>query len=125
MWQGVFAPIICAILTYGITDFVCGLIWQGEMITSVLILVLGTFPMIYVYSFIMGFLGAFDDNTLAEFKRAAHMAKGVGWLTRAMYWFAEKGTIISPMHGRFPVSIYAEAESEAKQLTEEKKQLVI
>lgn len=53
------------------------------------------------------------------------MAKGVGVFSRAMYWCTEKGVKISPIHGRFPISIYQEAAAEAESLTEDKKQLVI
>ncbi len=125
IWQGVFAPIIGATITYGITSIMVTIIWQGEIITSVIILLLGTFPMIYIYSFIMGFLGGFDDNTLAEYKRATYMAKGVGILAKALYWVTEKGVNFSPIHGKFVISIYNEAAAEAKILTEEKKRLVI
>jgi O-antigen/teichoic acid export membrane protein len=125
IWQGVLAPIIGAIITFGITSVMVTIIWQGEIITSVIILLLGTFPMIYIYSFIMGFLGAFDNNTLAEYKRAAYMAKGVGLLTRFMYWVTEKGVTLSPIHGKFAISIYDEAAAEAEILTDEKKRLII
>ncbi len=125
IWQGVLVPIIGATLTFGLTSLMVSFVWQGEIITSVVILLLGTFPIIYIYSFLIGLLGGFDDNTLAEFKRAAYMAKGVGVLTRAMYWCTEKGVKISPIHGRFPISIYQEAAAETESLTEDKKQLVI
>ncbi|UCG02308.1 MAG: hypothetical protein JSW11_22305 [Candidatus Heimdallarchaeota archaeon] len=67
----------------------------------------------------------FDENTLLEFKRAAYMAKGVGFLARGLFWAAEKGAKISPLHNKFPISIYQAAAEEASSLTAEKIVLVI
>ncbi len=124
-YQGIIAPIATGISVLIITEIMCSIIWQGDIVTSVIILLLGTFPMIFIASFLFGLLGGFDTNTLAEFKKAAQMAKGVGVLARLMYWAAEKGANISPLHNKFPISIYQEAMDEAQSLTEEKKVLVI
>lgn len=124
-YQGIIAPIATGIIVFIITEIMSLIIWQGDIVTSVIILLLGTFPMIFIASFIFGLLGGFDENTLAEFEKAANMAKGVGILARFMYWTAEKGASISPLHNKFPISIYQEAADEAKSLTEEKKVLVI
>ncbi|NHJ03017.1 MAG: hypothetical protein EAX86_12850 [Candidatus Heimdallarchaeota archaeon] len=124
-YPGIVAPILTAFITYGITEILSSFIWQGEIITSVIILLLGTFPMIYLHSFIYGFLGGFDKNTLAEFRKAAYMSSGISILSRLLYKAAVLGTKISPLHDRFPISIYEEAAEEAKTLTQEKKVLVI
>ncbi len=125
LYPGIVAPILTALITYTITEFLSTFIWQGEIVTSVIILLLGTFPMIYLHSFIYGFLGGFDNNTLAEFRKAAYMSSGISILSRFLYKTAEFGTKLSPLHNRFQISIYEEAAKEAKSLTEEKKVLVI
>ncbi|MFX0206191.1 MAG: hypothetical protein ACFFDT_09400, partial [Candidatus Hodarchaeota archaeon] len=124
-YQGIITPVLTGILVFILSEIMCIVIWGGDIITSVIILLVGTFPMIYIASFIFGVLGGFDDNTLAEFKRAAYMAKGVGFLARGLYWAAEKGANMSHLHNRFPISIYQEAAEEASSLTAEKKVLVI
>lgn len=124
-YQGLITPLLTGLFVFILSEIICMVIWGGDIITSVIILLLGTFPMIYVASFIFGFLGGFDENTLAEFKRAAYMAKGVGFLARGLYWMAEKGAKISPLHNKFPISIYQLASDEANSLTAEKKVLVI
>jgi O-antigen/teichoic acid export membrane protein len=124
-YQGLITPLLTGFFVFILSEIICMVIWGGDIITSVIILLLGTFPMIYVASFIFSFLGGFDENTLAEFKRAAYMAKGVGFLARGLYWMAEKGAKISPLHNKFPISIYQLASDEANSLTAEKKVLVI
>ena len=124
-YQGIITPVLTGILVFILSEIMCIVIWGGDIITSVIILLIGTFPMIYIASFIFGVLGGFDTNTLAEFKRAAYMAKGVGFLARGLYWAAEKGANMSPLHNKFPISIYQEATEEASSLTAEKKVLVI
>ncbi|MFX0122020.1 MAG: hypothetical protein ACFFAE_00135 [Candidatus Hodarchaeota archaeon] len=124
-YQGIITPLLTGLFVFILAEIMCMVIWGGDIITSVIILLLGTFPMIYVASFVFGLLGGFDENTLAEFKRAAYMAKGVGFLARGLYRAAEKGTKISPLHNKFPISIYQAAAEEASSLTAEKKILVI
>ncbi|MFX1507959.1 MAG: lipopolysaccharide biosynthesis protein, partial [Promethearchaeota archaeon] len=95
-YQGIITPVLTGIIVFILSEIMCIVIWGGDIITSVIILLIGTFPMIYIASFIFGVLGGFDDNTLAEFKRAAYMAKGVGFLARGLYWAADKGANMSP-----------------------------
>lgn len=124
-YQGIVVPIVTGVIVFIITEIMCSIIWGGDIVISVIILLIGTFPMIYVASFIFGFLGGFDNNTLAEFKRTAQMAKGVGFLARGLYWASEQGAKLSPLHNKFPISIYQAASDEAQSLTKEKKVLVI
>ena len=101
------------------------MIWQGEIITSVVILLIGTLFGLYIFAFFASLFGAFDDNTLEELKRATKMAKGFGFMAKPLYKLTEWAAKISPLHNKFPISIFEEAAVEAKQLTEEKTSLVI
>ncbi|MCE7741052.1 MAG: hypothetical protein GOP50_01215 [Candidatus Heimdallarchaeota archaeon] len=101
------------------------LIWQGEIITSVVILLIGTLIGLYLYAFIASFFGAFDDNTLKELKQATEMAGGFKFMAKPLYKMTEWGAKISPLHNKFQMSGFDEATVEAQQLTEEMKQLVI
>ncbi|MFX0064571.1 MAG: lipopolysaccharide biosynthesis protein [Candidatus Hermodarchaeota archaeon] len=125
IWQGFIVPLVSAVVLYSVLDILFSLIWQGDIITSVLILVVGTIPGLFFYSFVSGLLGGYDDNTLGELKRATTIAKGVRILTKPLYKVTEWGAKLSPLHNRFPISIFSEAAAEAASLTQEKEQLVI
>ena len=124
-WQGIIAPLISAAILFGILEGLFRLIWQGEIITSVVILLVGTLLGLYLYAFIASFFGAFDDNTLEELKTATRMVKGLGWMAKPLYKVSEWGAKISPLHNKFKISIFKEAAAEAEELTKEKAQLVI
>ena len=125
MWQGVVAPLFAAAILFGILEGLFRLIWQGEIITSVVILLIGTLFGLYLFAFLASWFGAFDDNTLEEFKQATGMVKGLGWMAKPLYKVTYWATKISPLHNRFKISIFEEAAKEAEQLTKEKTQLVI
>lgn len=125
LWQGVAAPLLAALLLFGIFEGLFRLIWQGEIITSVVILLIGTLVGLYLFAFLASWFGAFDNNTLEELKKATGMAKGFGFMAKPLYKVTEWASKISPLHNKFPISIYDEALKEAKILTEEKTKLVI
>ncbi|MHA1865745.1 MAG: hypothetical protein ACTSWZ_04485, partial [Candidatus Heimdallarchaeaceae archaeon] len=124
-YQGVVTPLLSALALFGVLELLFSLIWKGEIITSVVILLIGIIPGLYLFAFFMGLFGGFDDNTLAEFKRSTDMVKGVGFMARPLYKLTEWGAKISPLHNRFPISIYNDAIKEAEELTKEKAKLVI
>lgn len=124
-WQGIIAPLISAAILFGILEGLFQLIWRGEIITSVLILLIGTIFGLYLYAFIASWFGAFDDNTLGELKTATEMVKGFQFMAKPLYKISEWASKISPFHNRFQISIFEEAAAEAEQLTKEKAQLVI
>ncbi|MCK5142081.1 MAG: hypothetical protein KAQ70_07800, partial [Candidatus Heimdallarchaeota archaeon] len=124
-WQGFVAPLGAAVVIWGILEGLFTLIWQGEIITSVVILLIGTLFGMYIFAFFASLFGAFDDNTLAEFKRATEMAKGLKFMAKPLYLVSKWGAKISPLHNKFPMTIFEEAQAEAKQLTEEKAKLMI
>jgi O-antigen/teichoic acid export membrane protein len=123
--QGIIAPIFSAIILFSILEVIFSFIWKGEIITSIIILIIGVILGLYFYAFVYGLLGGFDDGTLSEFKRAIGMAKGVWIFTKPLWQITALGARLSPLHNKFPISIFDEAQIEAKSLTEEKKELVI
>ncbi len=128
VWQSYIGPAIAALVNFFILEFIAQMIWvPGDMISSALIFFIAVVPSLYVFAFISGITGTWDKNTLSEFDRASKMVtmRGVGWLARRFYGAAALGARISPLHDRFPIDIYDEAMKEAKELTREKKQLVI
>ncbi len=127
-WQGFIAPLLAAVTVWGIMEGLCTLIWKLDeysLYRSVAILLIGTLAGMYIYAFIAALLGVFDDNTLAEFKRATEMAKGLKFMAKPLYLVSKWGAKISPLHNKFPIAIFEEAKAEAQQLTEEKSKLMI
>ncbi len=129
VWQSYIGPAIAAIGNYIVLEFIAGLLWGGvnDIVSSALIFFIGILPSLYLFSFLSGLTGTWDDRTLKEFKRASDMVKisFVGWLARRFYGAVALGARISPLHNRFPIDIYDEAMQEAEELTMEKKKLVI
>lgn len=84
-----------------------------------LILLLFGFP-IFILMPVLGLLGAWDDQTLEDFRRCALMAGPSKKLVMALYTTAKFGYDRSPLKGRF-VSPHEEAMAEAAQLTSARK----
>ncbi|MDP2976713.1 MAG: hypothetical protein Q8N45_10950, partial [Anaerolineales bacterium] len=109
---------------YGLLWWVTGYIWKGDQITSVLIFFIGVLPSFPLYMFLYGLFGGWDEATLAELRDAAALTGGVRWLARwGIYAPTALGAHISPLNGRFPITIRAAAMEEARLLTEEKVKL--
>ncbi len=99
-------------------------IWTGDQITSVLIFLIGILPSFPLYMFFYGLFGGWDAATLDELNEAVALTGAVRWLTRwGMYEPTAFGAKISPLNGRFPISIREAAMREAKELTREKVKL--
>ncbi len=124
LWQTFAAPLLAGVVHYFILRTLTGLIWNNNAGTSILIYIIAVTLSFPLYSFFYGLFGGWDDNTLADFHRAVNIsnfAKPITWL----FWKTSSlGAHISPLHGRFPVKIYAEAMEEARTLTNERVGLV-
>lgn len=123
-WQSLGAPVLAGAAHYLVLRSLTGLIWQGDQVTSVIIFFIAILPSYPIFCFFYGLFGGWDDNTLAEVQRAAHLSsfmRPLAWL----FWAASAlGARISPLHNRFPIKIYGEAMEEARSLTGERVSLV-
>ena len=123
-WQSLVAPVLAGLVNYAILRWVTGLVWRNDQLTSVLIFFIALVPSFPIFAFLYAFFGGWDDDTLEEVHRAASLAsfmKPLAWL----FWAASiLGARISPLHGRFPIGIRAEALREARDLQEERVSLV-
>ncbi len=124
LWQGLAAPVLAGVVNYLVIRLVSGLIWQGDMATSLLIFFLALLPSLPFYSFLTGLFGGWDDQGVQELKRAVDMSS----LAKPIAYLVYRGTVLgarlSPIHGRFPITLYDEAEAEARGLMAEKVRLV-
>ena len=122
-WATFIAPGIGAILIYVILYLITKLV-SPNLITVLLIFVLTFFIFLNVYSFFVGFFGGYDKNTIQEFEKSAYMTTGpAGFFSRLLFKSANAGTRISPLHNRFPITIYEDAYIEANELNSFKKKL--
>jgi O-antigen/teichoic acid export membrane protein len=122
-WQSIGAPLLAGLAHYATLRWIGGLIWRGDQITSVIILVLAILPSYPLFAFFYGFFGGWDDATLEEVQRAVELTgfiKPLAWL----FWKSTAlGARISPLHNRFPISIRQAALNEAASLTGERVRL--
>jgi hypothetical protein len=123
-WQSIGAPLLAGLAHYAFLRWITGLIWKNEQITSIVIFFIALVPSYPIFAFLYAFFGGWDNDTLEELQRAASLAgfmKSLAWL----FWAASAlGARISPLHGRFPITIRAEALAEAKALQAERVELV-
>lgn len=123
-WQSIGAPVLAAGVHYLLMDQLSALIWQGDQITSIIIFFIGVLPSLPVYMFLYGLFGGWDDATLTEFREAAAMTGPVrGMVDWLMVKPTALGARVSPINGRFPISIREAAMAQARELTEEKVKL--
>ncbi len=123
-WQSLGAPLLAGAAHYLVLRWLTGLVWQGDQVTSVLIFFIGILPSFPLFAFFYGFFGGWDDETLGEVRRAVDLTgfvRPLAWL----FWGASAlGARLSPLHGRFPITIRPAALEEARSLTEERVKLI-
>ncbi|MBO9371390.1 MAG: hypothetical protein J7575_09950, partial [Chloroflexi bacterium] len=123
-WQSLGAPLLAGTAHYLVLRWLTGLIWQGDQITSVLIFFIGILPSFPLFAFFYALFGGWDEETLTEVRRAVNLTgfvRPLAWL----FWGASAlGARLSPLHGRFPITIRPTALEEARSLTEERVRLI-
>ncbi|MHA1791875.1 MAG: lipopolysaccharide biosynthesis protein [Promethearchaeota archaeon] len=123
-WSSWIAPAISASIIYLIM-WTLSLVFTGWLILIEFILAI--FGLFFLYYFLAGFFGCFDDNTINEFKQAAEMVgPPVRALAIGLYKATEFGCKASPgLHGKYSMDIFNQAMLEAKELEKEKIKLKI
>ncbi len=119
-WQSLGAPLLAGATHFAILRWFTGLIWQGDQITSVLIFLIGILFSYPFFAFFYGLFGGWDDDTLSELHHAANMSNFMRPLARLFWFSTAQGARLSPLHGRFPISIRQAAIEEANSLTQER-----
>ena len=123
-WQSLAAPLLAASAHFGVLTLLNNFLWKGDQLTSVLIFFLGILPSFPLYIFLYGLFGGWDTDTLNELKEAVAISGSVRWLARWGYYEPTLlGARLSPLTGKFPISIRAGAMMEAKELTDAKVRL--
>jgi O-antigen/teichoic acid export membrane protein len=119
-WQSLAAPFLAGVVHYAVLRWIGGLIWQGDQVTSIVVLAVAILPSYPLFAFFYGLFGGWDDATLGEVQRAVGIStfmKPFAWL----FWKASAlGARISPLHNRFPLTNRQAALEEAISLTHER-----
>ncbi|MFW9991853.1 MAG: lipopolysaccharide biosynthesis protein [Candidatus Odinarchaeota archaeon] len=124
-WQKYAGPAIAGIVYLVGLKIIVNLVWQGDIVTSVLLFFLGSLVGLYPYAFLTGLTGSWDKNTLEELKKGAGLCTGLTWLSMPLYHAVRYGAKISPLHDRFPIDVFDDGIKEAKEITLEKVKLQV
>lgn len=120
-WQSLGAPLLAGATHFGVLWLVTSQVWKGDQITSVLIFLIGILPSFPLYMFFYGLFGGWDTDTLGELREAVEMTGPVRPITRwGILAPTSLGARLSPLTGRYPISIRPAAMQEAADLTREK-----
>ncbi len=118
-WQTLVSPAITAIVNYAILRAIAMSSWQGagHPLNTGLTVVAILFASLPICMFVSGLLG-WDRQSIEEFRDAADL---VPWpldhLARFALYILEWGAGLSPLGGRFPSKLSAEAAAEAANLS--------
>ncbi|MHA1819788.1 MAG: lipopolysaccharide biosynthesis protein, partial [Promethearchaeota archaeon] len=118
-------PLIGALIIYIANRLLILYIHGDSIVVLIILLLVILFGGLFFYIFITAFLGAWDRNTLDEFKRGLGMIATVKFVFIMLQWFGELGYKLSPFKEKFRVDIFDKASEEAKELTLEKELLII
>jgi hypothetical protein len=122
-WPALAAPVLAGVTHYAVVRWVTGLIWQGDQVTSVLILFVGILLSFPLFAFLYGLFGGWNDAALAELQHGSQLA-GFMRPVALLFWRASRlGARISPLHQRGGVPIQGAAEAEASGLMAERVEL--
>lgn len=123
-WQSMGAPILAGAAHYAVLRWVTGLVWKGDQITSVLIFLIGILLSFPLFAFFYGLFGGWDDATLEELRHSVDLSNFMRPLAMLFWKSTRWGAKLSPLHGKFPITIREAAILEAKSLTDERVDIV-
>jgi O-antigen/teichoic acid export membrane protein len=119
-WQSLGAPLLAGSVHFLLVRWFTGLIWRGDQVTSILIFLIGLLFSYPFFTFFYGLSGGWDDATLDELRQAADLSSFMRPLARLFWATSSLGAHISPLHGRFPITIRQAALEEAASLGQER-----
>ncbi len=121
-WQTAGAPLLAGAVNAALLRGLGNVMGGDEInqITSVILFFIALLPSLPIFCLFAGLFGGWDDQGLAELRRAAGLSslgKPIAW---TIYHASALGARLSPLHGRFPIDVYDSAQAEAQTLTEER-----
>ncbi len=122
-WPALIAPILAGATHYVVLRWLTGLIWQGDQVTSVLIMFVGILLSFPLFAFFYALYGGWNDAALDELRRGSELAGPMRPLALLFWRASGLGARLSPLHGRWGVRIQSAAEDEAAGLMAERVEL--
>ncbi|MFQ5593931.1 MAG: hypothetical protein ACE5HA_07250, partial [Anaerolineae bacterium] len=119
-WQTVAAPLLAGLVNYITLRAIGVAIWRQDLLTSLLLFFIAILPSLPWYCFWNGVFGGWDSRGLAVLRRAVGISSIGRPIAVLVYQASALGARVSPLHGRFPITLYAEAHREARALTRAK-----
>lgn len=119
-WQTVAAPALAGLVNYVTLRTIGTLIWREDLPTSLLLFFIAILPSLPWYCFWNAVFGGWESRGLAVLRRAVRISHIAHPIAVLIYEASALGARVSPLHGRFPITLYAKAHREARELTEEK-----
>jgi O-antigen/teichoic acid export membrane protein len=126
------SPIVSALIVAGVIYLVDMLIWTPPVLAAItplgaagVLFLIALYGGFYLYAFLTGLLGHWDNNTIQELDKASKMVKIVGFMARGMYKAAKAGYHLCPFKDRWPLDVFNDGMREAHELEIEKKVLKI
>ena len=118
-------PGLAAGVVYFFNRALLALIWEPTLPASIILFLAAVIGSLFLFLFLLGFFGGWDEKTLEQFRRGLEVIPLVRKVCFILFWVTEFGHRCSPWKNRFPVAGYDMAMAEARALTEEKRKLVI
>ena len=122
VWPSLVAPLLAGAVHYAVLRWIGGFIWQGagDQVSSVLLFLVAILPSYPLYVFCYALFGGWDEATLGEVRQAVRLCSFMRPLAWVFWAASAAGARLSPLHGRFPIPIRAEALAEAETLKRER-----
>jgi O-antigen/teichoic acid export membrane protein len=119
------APGLSAFILYFYSKMLVYYLDRGTILSSIEIFGCSVFGGLMIYLFLVGFFGGWDSNTIGQFKRGLEVVKFTNAFFLIFYKVTALGHRLCPWRNRFTVKEFETATAEAKELTSEKKKLVM
>lgn len=123
-WQTVAAPLLAGLVNYLTLRAIGAALWREDLLTSLGLFFIAILPSLPWYCFWNGVFGGWDNRGLAVLRWAVYISNIARPIAVLIYLASALGARVSPLHGRFPITLYAQAHREARELTREKVPLV-
>lgn len=122
-WQMFVAPALAGVGNFIILRLLSDALGLSGRFTVSALFLIGALVSFFICFFFCGLAGGFDRASSAELQRAVAMTGPLRPLTRLFYLAARAGWALSPLHGRFPVSIEGQARQEAQALESRRREM--
>ncbi|MFQ5340364.1 MAG: lipopolysaccharide biosynthesis protein [Anaerolineae bacterium] len=119
-WQTVAAPVLAGLVNYITLRAIGAAIWRQDLLTSLVLFFIAILPSLPWYCFWNGVFGGWDSRGLVVLRQAVSISSIGRPVAVLVYQASALGARVSPLHGRFPITLYAEAHREARDLTRAK-----